>query len=299
VVDTDPRVNLVGVGIGSKLRGARILRRRVIHFYVAHKLPEPAIPAKHRLPRTIAGVETDVIETGRFHASSTVRIRPARPGCSIGATQGVRSTFGTLGALVQKLGGDGATFVLSCNHVLANWGTFDDGTDILQQANIDEGLDPEDLVASLVHAHPLSPSMPNVIDAAIAAVADASAVRSDILAPIGKLTSGIPIDAVEKMVVEKVGRSSDHTTGTVIATSADFSVSSGDPDIGSFSFQNQILIRAEGGAFSKLGDSGALVVDRASKRATGLLCASSDTQPITSACHMRDVLRLLGLVLVP
>jgi hypothetical protein len=297
VVDTDPRVNVVGVGIGSKLRGGKVLPRKVIHLYVVHKLPKNVVPKRHLLPSSIAGVPTDVIETGVFRANATGRARPARPGCSIGATRGSRSTFGTFGALVRRTDDDGGPYLLSCNHVLTNWGRFAVGADVLQPSNRDGGDVPDDDVAVLKEAFPLTSSK-NVIDAAVALVADTASVDPRVTDPIGRLASSSPIDATEKMKVEKVGRSTDHTTGIVIATAADFLVSSGDPDIGSFPFTNQILIQGSAGAFSALGDSGALVVDSGSRRATGLLCASSDTQPITSACHMRDVLRLMQLVLV-
>src|SRR6266481_5005395 len=46
-------------------------------------------------------------------------------------------------------------------------------------------------------------------------------------------------------------------------------------DLGTLTFEDQVLIRGEGGPFSGAGDSGSLIVDRTSARATGLLFAGS------------------------
>ena len=63
-------------------------------------------------------------------------------------------------------------------------------------------------------------------------------------------------------------------------------------DMGVLRFRDQILVRdRKGGVFSKGGDSGSVIVDRGSKRATGLLFAGSDE--FTVANHLSQVLRKL------
>ena len=61
-------------------------------------------------------------------------------------------------------------------------------------------------------------------------------------------------------------------------------------------FDDQVLIRGEAGAFSDAGDSGSLIVDRATGRATGLLFAGSAR--FTIANHIADVLAAFGVALV-
>ena len=83
-----------------------------------------------------------------------------------------------------------------------------------------------------------------------------------------------------------------------MSVAANIAVDSGDPDIGSFPFRNQILIQGTGGPFADLGDSGALIIDTASHQATGVLCATSDATPMTIASHIEAVLSSLTINLV-
>src|SRR5262245_53396359 len=81
------RHNIVGVGVGPKIRKGLVTQARCIRFYVAKKVPLRAIPEANRVPERINGVPTDVVETGRFFAQAPIarrRLRPAKGGCSIG-----------------------------------------------------------------------------------------------------------------------------------------------------------------------------------------------------------------------
>ncbi len=85
----DPKYNVVGVGIGFKLVGGKPTACYSLRFYVEKKLPKQAIPKDLMLPSKVGRVDTDVIETGRFRAFAAAhpertRLRPARPGASIG-----------------------------------------------------------------------------------------------------------------------------------------------------------------------------------------------------------------------
>ncbi len=68
---TRPKHNVVGVGIGPKLKGGKLTKQRSIRFYVERKLAAPSILQEFLIPREIRGVPTDVIETGRFYAFAT------------------------------------------------------------------------------------------------------------------------------------------------------------------------------------------------------------------------------------
>jgi hypothetical protein len=295
VAKSDPEKNVIGVGVGRKIRGGRALEYKAIHIYVVHKLPKHAVPKKHRIPRQIAGVDTDVIETGRFRAASAPT-RPAQSGCSIGASLPTQSTFGTFGAVVHLTDNATDRYILSCNHVLSNWGQFPGGTPIRQPANIDGGSANE-TIATLFAVHPLRRDRPNEVDAGIAGPVGVNAVNPQVLPPVGPIGPN-PIAAAEGMAVEKVGRTTGHTRGKVLSVSAHLDVDTGDPDLGIYTFQNQILVEGDSGPFAALGDSGALVVDTTSRQPTGLLCATSDTTSMTILCHIETVLSLLNLNLV-
>jgi hypothetical protein len=56
--------NVVGVGIGEKITGGHPTGRQAIRVYVSRKVPGGILDAHEVLPTQIAGVPTDVVETG-------------------------------------------------------------------------------------------------------------------------------------------------------------------------------------------------------------------------------------------
>jgi len=270
-----------------------------VRIYVERKMPGHLIRPDHMLPEEIGGVVTDVIEAGRFRAflprkpAGQKRLRPARPGCSIGfqfsdALAG-ELMAGTLGALVTA---DGVCYILSNNHVLANENALPPGTPIFQPGLLDGGNPATDRIATLARFIPLETDKPNRVDCALAAILDASAVTSAILPKVGLLRSAEPIETAEGMQVEKTGRATGYTTGAVFEVSATVPV---EFELGTLTFEDQVLIRSDAGAFSDGGDSGSLIVDRASGRATGLLLGGSPHFAIAN--HISDVLQALNVEL--
>src|SRR5258708_7410705 len=69
-ISTRPDANVVGIGIGRKYVKSRPTDRPSVRFYVVRKLERALIPKAHALPSHIDGVETDVVETGRFRAQA-------------------------------------------------------------------------------------------------------------------------------------------------------------------------------------------------------------------------------------
>jgi hypothetical protein len=100
------------------------------------------------------------------------------------------------------------------------------------------------------------------------------------------------------MLVMKTGRTTGHTRGKIFDISADANVPYEDKNGNEFvaTFSNQILIVGTPGSFSTNGDSGSLIVDRATKRATGLLFAGSASHTIAN--RIEEVLAALGVTLV-
>ena len=54
--------NVHGVGIGPKLVNGRAAEQWSLRIYVRHKIPLAYLPAADRLPKSIEGMPTDVIE---------------------------------------------------------------------------------------------------------------------------------------------------------------------------------------------------------------------------------------------
>src|SRR6266571_5761860 len=167
-------LNIVGVGIGKKIKGGQPTATDAVRVYVNRKFPKAQIPQPQLVPAAIRGVLTDVVETGRFRAFTMPpartprdRFRPIRPGSSIGPPPiGNMVEAGTLGAIVKS---GGAQYILSNNHVLANEDKLPVGTAIFQPALLDKGVQATDRVASLSKTVPLSPRGSNSVDCAIAA----------------------------------------------------------------------------------------------------------------------------------
>ncbi len=294
-----PRHNLVGIGIGRKLTKGKPSSARCVRFYLERKIDRKLIPRDLLLPPRMGGVATDVIETGRLRAflpipSGRKRLRPARPGCSVSFqfpdSQPGMLTAGTFGALVER---EGARYILSNNHVLANENALPPGSPIFQPGLLDGGSPASDQIARLAHFVPLTATDHNRVDCALAEVIEATGVRAPVLPKVGRLSSPDPIDAVDGMRVEKTGRTTGYTTGTVFDVSATVTVHY---DLGDLIFEDQILIRADPGSFSDVGDSGALIVDQASGRGTGLLIGGA--AEFTIANHLGDVLAALNARLV-
>lgn len=294
-----PKFNVVGIGLGRKIKRGRKLRRSCVRIYVERKLARSALPARYALPSSIGDVETDVVEVGRFRAqvplTAQTRLRPARPGCSIGfqfpEPRSGDLMAGTLGAVVQD--GANARYILSNNHVLANENSLPMGTQIVQPGLLDGGSVDLDVIATLSRFVPLSATEANHVDCALARISDEQLVTTTQLPLVGRLTSPEPIDASEDMPVEKTGRATGYTAGKVFDISATVAVQF---DLGILHFVDQLLIKGEGQPFSDGGDSGSLVVDLGSGRATGLILGG--VPQYTIANHIGDVLRTLDVTLV-
>jgi hypothetical protein len=305
---TNPRHNVTGIGRGPKIVNGVETAHECLRFYVERKIPESAIPAGDILPSVYQGVPTDVIETGRFLAGAPAvagvaplalpgpirgKLRPTRPGCSVGfqfpAAPGLLMA-GTYGAVVT----DGENrFVLSNNHVLADENNLPPGSPIFQPGLLDGGNPATDRVAVLTRFIPIDMISNNVVDAAIAQIFEPASASPEFLPNVGHLSSAMPVAAARGMQVEKVGRTTGFTQGDVFDDSATIRVIY---TAGTATFDDQVLVRGAGGSFSAAGDSGSVIVDSATRRATALLFAGSAT--LTIGNKIERVLAELGVTLV-
>src|SRR2546429_9395698 len=103
------RTALIGVGVGTRLRQGRATGEPCVRLYVGHKQPVAELAREAILPDAVGGFRTDVVETGRFSAGpanlpsrTRQRVRPVRPGCSVGWAAPMA---GTIGAVVRDRGG--------------------------------------------------------------------------------------------------------------------------------------------------------------------------------------------------
>lgn len=313
--------NVVGVGVGYKeVEGERTDEVAVVVF-VKKKFGKKHLLRGQVVPQKVEGVNTDVIEVGEVRfLSRTDRIRPARPGVSIGH---YAVTAGTFGALVRDTR-TGEILILSNNHVLANASTGYDakaksGDPILQPGAYDGGAVDKDTIARLERFAPLRSTVAsvdcpvasaalravnglvravrpryalrmekktgaaNVVDAAVAKPLSRDLVTGEIM-EIG------PVEGVAEpqlgMKVKKMGRTSGYTEGTVKALDVTLNVDMGDKGV--YLFSEQIMANLN----SQPGDSGSLVLDH-ENRAVGLLFAGSDT--ITAFNNIFNVMSVLGV----
>ena len=289
--------NIVGVGVAEKIVDGKPTGVLAVKFFVKTKYPKASV--RSMLPKTIDGVPTDVEQAGTFRAfarrrggaaratlpNPRARTRPAVPGCSIGfRIAGDQFVMGgTFGALVRT---SSKVYILSNNHVLADENRLPIGSPIFQPALLDHGRVASDRIATLARFVKLQGNRFNRIDAAIASPLNRNLVGRDVLhigAPNGSAAAAID------MMVHKFGRTTSYTVGRVVSVDTDVTV---EYETGNFTFENQIIIQGTTGQmFSDQGDSGALVLQRGTNVAVGLLFGGGPDHTIAN--HIGDVLRSL------
>lgn len=284
---------------------------------VEQKLPEAMLEPGELVPREIEGEKTDVVVTGRFFAREfTGKNRPCPGGFSVGHGD---VSAGTLGIWVHK---NGARYILSNNHVLANSNEASSGDKIRQPGRADGGQD-SDLIGHLREYVTINTDdgdtpggcanlpdipwpwkgkpknveqpFPNLVDAALAEEWG-NGYHPEIY-QLGRPTTIRP--AVLDEAVTKSGRTTEVTKGKVEATDLSVRV-----DYRRFIalFEDQLLIhpRTTGGPFSQGGDSGSAILSEDKGALVGLLFAGGtmeDGTDVTIACKIEHVQRLLGFSL--
>lgn len=309
--------NVVATGVGYKVTAGKRTGTLAIICSVRQKRPEGALAAGDRIPPTIDGVDTDVVQTGILRAwqSHTSRQRPAPGGISIGHKD---ITAGTLGCLVKK---NGQVMILSNNHVLANSNAASPGDAILQPGPYDGGKFPQDHIANLEEFVPITftggapPSDCNIgrgtaallnsmasllgsrtrlqavrpqdgtnlVDCAIARPLNAGDVSGDIL-EIGPL-AGLGRGELD-LAIKKSGRTTGFTQGIITQVDVTSDVQYGPGQVARFT--DQLMA----GNMSQGGDSGSAVLD-SNNRLVGLLFAGGDNTTIIN--RIEHVFSALGV----
>ncbi|WP_022919590.1 hypothetical protein [Ruania albidiflava] len=249
---------------------------------------------------TEADADADIRHIGQVYAQSQppgpadrlrTRVRPLRPGLSLA---NVDVSAGTLGAFVTDT--DDVRYALSNWHVLAGSSNATTGDPILQPGPYDGGT-AADQVGTLDRTAPLDPRSTNVVDAALCLLQEP---KVDAIYPVGMVTSTAPVEGGE--LVGKIGRTTGITAGHVTAVELDGVRVGYGEELGELTFDNQIEVEGDQGAFSAGGDSGSLVY-REDGVAVGLLFAGSQTggpggAGLTFLNPIDDVLRALEVRLL-
>jgi len=307
--------NVVGLGVGSKIKDSKETGARCLSVFVSQKLDKGLLGPKENIVDKKAGkFDTDVIETGDIFAGGVDqeevmpateeadiqvlrnRVRPVEGGYSVGH---YRITAGTYATAVYDSGAYPGTprkyYVLSNNHVLANSNNARIGDPILQPGPYDGGRYPQDMIARLSRFVPVSfgragtnpntwPS--NYVDAAIAE-GEFHVLDREIYW-IGYVKGFRGLSKVGE-IVQKTGRTTNWTTGKVTALNATVNVNYGGGQIAKMVRQIVTTNMSAG------GDSGSLTLDM-NENAVGLLFAGSATHTIMN--DIRYVMYLLRIRIV-
>lgn len=288
--------NVVGVGIGPKMRGGMRSGETAVVVLVTRKLAQDELHAESVVPSCIEGVATDIMEVGEIRfLGRTSLSRPAYPGSSIGH---FNVSAGTFGAVVYDRKTE-IPLILSNNHILANVSNGWDGRsalgDPIYQPGKYDGGTSDNVIGNLYKFVPLAyeergsgdikRAAVNRVDAAVAKPVCEEMIDPGII-DIGKI-KGVAEPEIN-MKVCKSGRTSGVTSGRIRVMRTTLKV---DMDDNRYAvFEDQVVTDMN----SKPGDSGSLVLTEKGE-AVGLLFAGSNRSAVFSP--IQTVLRELDLVM--
>lgn len=219
-------------------------------------------------------------------------------GGNINDMDGFYCCGGTLGSLVEDA--SGTQYILSNNHVIARGNRASIGDVIVQPGLLDTGcsMRPGDGVATLSDFVEIDFRRNNLVDAAIAEVTPGLVDTSGFIHSVGT-PSGNVASLATGLSVQKSGRTTGHTFGTVSTLDATVNVSypnrCGSNRGKTATFVNTFFVTP--GTFSDGGDSGSLIVDTATNpNAVGLLFAGSSSYTIGNP--MNHVLDAFNVTMV-
>lgn len=300
------KANVVGVAVSHKIKNEKDTGDPCLTVFVEQKLDSALLGSDQAIPRSIKKFKTDVIETGPIfaephHAEDLAedqdtdagiqtlkkRVRPVEGGYSVGH---IRVTAGTMATAVYDRspfpGIPRRYYMLSNNHVLANSNDARIGDPILQPGRYDGGTYPNDMVARLYRFVPIRfDGSCNYVDAAIAVGEFHDLDREVYWIGYVKGVATVQVGSI----VQKTGRTTSYTTGSVSAVNATVNVNYGGGRVAKMCRQIITTNMSAG------GDSGSLLCDM-KENAVGLLFAGSSS--ITIHNDIRYVQALLGIRVV-
>jgi len=266
-------------------------------------------PGTAGIPASLGGVPVVVRITGEFHAlkpgnthghggsgssvSTTAVLTPPVP---IGVSTGNENecSAGTIGARVT----DGANYyALSNNHVYALENNAPIGSRVLQPGLYDTQCieSGNNIIGELSYYIPIDFSGTNTVDVALAKVYTDPQTNKLM---VGNSTPsdgyGTPSSATANPVigdsVEKYGRTTNLTVGTITAINATITINYGAS--GNALFTGQVIVQSNR-PFVKAGDSGSLIVTSAGLNPVALLFAGDNSGKYCVANNINTVLASL------
>ena len=297
------KMNVVGAGIGRKIQDGKVTDELCLRIYVEKKIARSQLKKKDLIKSEIQKVKTDVIGIGKLRfqqCDQKTRKRPAFGGDSSGSCHSTTYGYisaGTLGCVVIDRG-DGSRCILSNNHVFADYDSdtasrANVGDPLVQPGTLDGGTctTAADRIATLKRWVPFNSTGDNLVDAALGELINGTDVSDEIGCDIGRVQGirELTADDIDTLQVQKCGRTTCYTTGTV--TDIDVTVNVGYEVEGVenvYRFVHQILTTA----MSTSGDSGSLILDM-NEKAVALLFAGSDA--VTVGTPIQTVLDELNL----
>jgi len=260
-------LNVVGVGVGEKITLNEMTDELAIRVYVNRKFPERFFInyPDEVIPPEIDGVPTDVIQIDEITKYDTIslpperqqRLRPVPSGCSI-SHYAIKSR-GTLCSWAKDKE-TGEPLLVSCWHVIANYGRCCQGDPIVQPSRLDGGRVPEDIIAYLerwvdvrmmakdlidskirikLALKACAPLPWNYIDGAVAKPITEDVV-SDLILGVGKIKKHKKTMPKRGMNIMKSGASTGVTFGVIFDVDVDIFVKY--RTLGYAIFKNQILM---------------------------------------------------------
>jgi len=309
------RPGVVAVDIAEKEKDGQKTGELSIVVFVEEKKPTSKLTKGTAIPKEIDGVKTDVQElvielqsAYRQLTDGELFVDPAdyptlAGGIGIGPRRSVFLSppdvpapgnyvfVGTLGAMVRDRA-TGATMALTNFHVACVNNTWSVGDRQVQPSLVDGGA-PTGEFGSLTRA-----ALSDNIDGAVITV-DASEPWTATVTGVGDVAGSTA--ATVGMAVQKRGRTTEHTFGTVASTDFTVTVNYGS-DVGSRTLRHQIRIDTDTSRnprFSNTGDSGSVILDT-SRNVVGLLFAGATNGSMTFANPIQAVLDELAVdLLVP
>ncbi|GAA2100120.1 hypothetical protein GCM10009841_14540 [Microlunatus panaciterrae] len=306
------REGVVGVDIGEKISEGKPTGELSIVVYVEKKKPDSKLTKAQAIPKEINGVKTDVQElvielqqAVRFQEAVSQVDTSAYPtlvgGIGIGPARTVFLSppdvpsagnyvfVGTLGAIVEDRS-SGARMALTNFHVACVNNTWTVGDRMVQPSRVDGGS-PTGFFGSLTRAQ-----LTENTDGAVITI-DAGRPSEPSVTGIGTVV-GQGVASVG-MAVQKRGRTTEHTFGTVQSTDFTVSIDYG-TGVGTRTLRHQIRIDTDttkSPRFSDHGDSGSSVMDM-NRNVVGLLFAGSNDGSMTFANPIAAALDELDVNLV-
>lgn len=271
------KANVLGLGVGYKVKGGFYTNRKCITVFVNRKLSKNEIYSHDMIPQSYKGIIMDVRQIGIPQICSLTRkIRPALGGYCIGI-DGAES--GSIGCLV---GDSNRDYILTCNHVVAMNLKNNINKIVVQPSPQYGGKAVKDAIGNVSNFIIVRvDSDDNFEDAAIV---ETNRSKSSIAIAFKGTLKGTNYVQLGQ-IVDKVGATTELTTGVVENINVTIRVNFINRQV---IFKNQIVTTK----MSDKGDSGSVLLSN-KKEALGLLMAQSDSVSIFNEIeHILDALNV-------